>query len=194
MTALDVRPADPDRWDDVVTVMGTRGDPSRCWCQFFHRRGQDWETATTASNRERLCGQIADARVPPGVLAYDGDEPVGWCQVAPKADFARLLHSPSSAPPRDEPDPPELWAVTCFVVPPRRRRRGVAAELLAGAVEHADAHDANAVEGYPVDAVARASVSSAELYHGTLTLFLAAGFHEVRRPSPTRVVVRRSLA
>lgn len=194
MATWSVRPAVPDRWEDVVAVMGTRGDPSRCWCQFFHRRGRDWATATAESNRERLCAQIGRASVPPGLLAYVGDDPVGWCQVAPKDEFDRLLHSPTGTAPPDHPDPTGLWSVTCFVVPPRHRRRGVAAALLDGAVDHATAHGAAAVEGYPVDVSARDRVSSAELYHGTLSLFLGAGFDEVRRPSPSRVVVRRELA
>lgn len=193
MTGLTVRPASPDRWDDVVKVIGTRGDPSRCWCQFFHLRGRDWSEATTQSNRERLCAEIEQADVAPGVLGYAGDDPVGWCQVAPKQDFDRLLHSPSSVAPRDEPDPAALWAITCFVVPPPHRRRGVAHDLLEGAVSHAAAHGAVAVEGYPVAVTGRDRVSSADLYHGTLSQFLGAGFREIRRPSQNRVVVRRDV-
>jgi GNAT superfamily N-acetyltransferase len=177
----------------VAAVMGTRGDPSRCWCQFFHRRGRDWSTATAAANRRQLATQIDDADVPPGVVAYADDEPVGWCQVAPKAEFSRLLHSPTTAAPKDTSDPDRLWAVTCFVVRPAHRRHGVAHELLEGAVRHATDHGAKTIEAYPVDVMARSRVSSAELYHGTLTLFLEAGFREIRRPSATRVVVRRSV-
>jgi GNAT superfamily N-acetyltransferase len=193
MASFAVRPATPERWDDVVRVMGTRGDPSRCWCQYFQLRGRAWSDTTPAANRERLGAQIARATVAPGVLAYVDGEPAGWCQVAPKQDLARLLHSPSSAAPKDSDDPTDLWAITCFVVPPRQRRKGVAHELLAGAVRHAERHGAAVVEGYPVDVAARDRVSSAELFHGTLSLFLGAGFHEVRRPSPTRVVVRRDV-
>jgi GNAT superfamily N-acetyltransferase len=193
MTTWRIQPAEPARWDDVQAVMGTRGDPSRCWCQFFHRRGRDWSAATPADNRDRLCAQIGQSAVPPGLLAYADSEPVGWCQVGPKEDFDRLRHSPTSAPPSDDPDPAGLWAVTCFVVRPGHRRQGATHELLAAAVEHAAAHGGRAAEGYPVDSAARAKVSSAELYHGTLTLFLAAGFRELRRPSATRVVVRRAL-
>ena len=193
MTGLTVRPASTDRWDDVVQVMGTRGDPSRCWCQFFHLRSRDWSQATTQAKRERLAAEIEEADVAPGVLGYAGDDPVGWCQVAPKQDFDRLLHSPNSTTPRDEPDPAALWAITCFVVPPRHRRRGVAHELLEGAVSHAAAHGAAAVEGYPVDVTGRDRVSSADLYHGTLSQFLGAGFREIRRPSQNRVVVRRDV-
>jgi ribosomal protein S18 acetylase RimI-like enzyme len=194
MTGLTVRPATPDRWEDVVQVMGTRGDPSRCWCQFFHLRGRAMSESTPASNRDRLCMQIEQSKVAPGVLGYAGDDPVGWCQVVPKHDLARLLHSPNSAAPLDEPDPDDLWAITCFVVPPRHRRRGVAHELLDGAVAHAASHGAAAVEGYPVDVANRGRMASSEIYHGTLSLFLGAGFREIRRPSRTRVVVRRDLS
>jgi GNAT superfamily N-acetyltransferase len=194
MADLTVQPATPDRWADVVQVMGTRGDPSRCWCQYFHLRGRAWSEATPESHKERLGAQIRRAEVAPGILAYAGDNPVGWCQVAPKPELARLLHSPNSAAPEGSNDPADLWAITCFVVPPGQRRKGVTHELLAGALRHAETHGAAAVEGYPVDVAAKDRVSSAELYHGTLSLFLAAGFHEVRRPSPIRVVVRRDLA
>jgi hypothetical protein len=48
--------------------------------------------------------------------------------------------------------------------------------LLAAAVEHAVAHGAAVVEGYPVDPAQRPRAGPADLYHGTLKLFLSAGF------------------
>ncbi|MGH3385739.1 MAG: GNAT family N-acetyltransferase [Nocardioidaceae bacterium] len=189
MPGFDVHPATPQRWPDVVTVMGIRGDPSRCFCQYFHLRGKDWSAGRTDDFRDRLCAQVA-ADVAPGVLAYDGGDPVGWCQVGPKESFARLASSKASAPQPDDPDPDHLWAITCLVVPARQRRRGVAHDLLEGAVAHATTHGATTVEAYPVDTDAKAAVTSAELYHGTLAMFLAAGFTELRRPLPTRAVVR----
>jgi GNAT superfamily N-acetyltransferase len=85
-----------------------------------------------------------------------------------------------------------VWAVTCFVVRVGHRRRGVASALLDGAVDLARRHGAAVVEGYPVDTSAR-KASSAELYHGPLSVFGAAGFTEVARPSPARAVVRRTV-
>ena len=52
----------------------------------------------------------------------------------------------------------------------------MAGALLAAAVEHAFAHGATVVEGYPVDPARRPKAGPADLYHGTLGLFLAAGF------------------
>ena len=52
---------------------------------------------------------------------------------------------------------------------------------------------ASLVEGYPVDPAVRRPSGAAELYHGVLSVFLAAGFTEVARPQPARPVVRLAL-
>lgn len=186
--SVRVEPAVADRWPDLVTVMGTRGDPSWCWCQFFRLRGKAWRESSTEANKTALCEQVESSRVPPGVIAYRDDEPVGWCAVGPKSDYPRLLASRTSGD-----DVAGIWSVTCFVVRVGHRRRGVAASLLASAVELARDQKAIAVEGYPVDTAERASVSSSELYHGPLSLFADAGFTEIARPSPARAIVRLDL-
>jgi len=175
-----------------VTVMGTRGDPSWCWCQFFHLRGAAWSASSTPGRRAALQQQVCGGGRAPGVLAYRGDQPVGWCQVGPKSSFARLDTATVSLAPRDTPDPAGLWAVTCFVVRVGQRRKGVASALLSGAVDLARAGGAAAVEGYPVE-TGGAKRSSADLYHGTASMFEQAGFTTVRRPRPGRIVVRLAL-
>jgi GNAT superfamily N-acetyltransferase len=190
--AYRVVPAESSRWDDVVTVMGTRGDPSWCWCQFFHLRGAAWSDSSTPERRSALQQQVCGAGRAPGVLAYRDEKPVGWCQVGPKSSFARLATATVSVAPAGTPDPAGLWAVTGFVVPVGQRRKGVASALLAGAVDLARAGGAAALEGYPVE-TGGARRSSADLYHGTASMFEHAGFTAIRRPRPGRVVMRRVL-
>jgi GNAT superfamily N-acetyltransferase len=113
---------------------------------------------------------------------------VGWCAVAPRERFPRVLRSPTVRPVDDRP----AWAVVCFVVARAERRRGVAAALLDAAVAYAAAHGAAAVEGYPVDAGGRRRPSAA-LYTGTASMFRRAGFRELARRSPTRPIMRLDL-
>lgn len=194
MGQLEVEPALPERWDDVVAVMGTRGDAAWCWCQYFRFDARTMRESTRDLNRERLHEQVvADDGPPPGVLAYLEGEPVGWCAVAPKVSYPRLQRSPVTRTTGADP-PDRTWVVSCFQVRPAARRRGVTTELLEGAIGLARDHDATAVEAYAVDPSRRSSVSSAELFHGPLSLFLRAGFEEVARPYSARVVVRRDLA
>lgn len=182
-----VADATAERWDDVAAVLRTRGDPSRCWCQWFRLRRPDFDATRVAQRRAALQEQVA-APVPPGVLAYDdAGVPSGWCAVAPRADYPRLAASRVAAGTGDEDG---LWAVTCFVVRTDARRQGLATVLLDGAVDLARRHGARLVEAYPVDTAVRPA-STSELYHGPLSIFLRAGFTEVgTRRSPARPVVR----
>jgi GNAT superfamily N-acetyltransferase len=187
---LLIADATPERWEDVAAVMGTRGDPARCWCQWFRLTPAEWNGCKVADRRVLLEEQVA-ASPPPGVLAYDATKtPVGWCAVAPRAAYPRLASDRAAAATQDEPG---LWAVTCFVVRVGSRKQGVAPALLEGAVELARRHGARMIEGYPVDASLR-ETSSASLYHGPLSVFLKAGFAQVALGAdPARPVVRRTL-
>jgi len=200
---LRVVPVAEAPWDDVRTVFGTRGDPSTCWCQFFKVDAAAWKAPNHAAAFERaLCEQIDAARASrsagPGVLAYlgsdaEGWEPVGWAAVEPRTAYPRILAGrmmPGTAEPDRDDD--GVWAVTCFVVRVGFRRRGAAAALLAGAVDEARRGGARVVEAYPVDTGGQ-KVSSADLYHGPLSAFEAAGFEITGRPAEGRAVVRLAL-
>jgi GNAT superfamily N-acetyltransferase len=85
-----------------------------------------------------------------------------------------------------------VWAITCFVVRVGYRRRGVGAALVGGAVEVARVGGARVVEAYPVDTAGQ-KISSADLYHGPLSTFVAAGFAVSGRPLEGRAVVELEL-
>jgi GNAT superfamily N-acetyltransferase len=186
--SLDVRPATADRWDDVVKVMGERGDPSRCFCQYFRLRGKEWSEADSSSHRSALRDQVRSDRAP-GVLATDASgTPIGWCAVAPRAAYPRVVASSNWRG-----GDPDAWAVTCFVVLVGHRRQGVTGELLEGAISFARDQGARTLEACAVDTAQAGKVPAANLYRGPLSTYLAAGFKELSRTSPSWVLVRRSL-
>jgi GNAT superfamily N-acetyltransferase len=139
-------------------------------------------------NRAALESVVRSGR-PSGLLAYAGGEPVGWCAVAPRAEFRRLPRTKALA--LTDPDDDSVWSVTCFVVRRDRRRTGVATALLDAAVSYARAQGATAIEGYPA---VEATGGASKLSTGTIGLFAGAGF-AAPDPSPTarRTVVRRDL-
>jgi GNAT superfamily N-acetyltransferase len=179
-TDADVRvvPATPDRWDDVARLAGDRGFSSGCWCMWWRCTTREYEERHGDGLRAGLAALVA-AGERPGLLAYAGDDPtpVGWVALAPRAAYPRLDRSPKLRPVDDLP----VWSITCFYIDRRHRRSGVAAALLAAAVDHARARGAEVIEAYPIDTAARASTASADLYTGTLAMFERAGFTEVAR-------------
>ncbi|MFE4469146.1 GNAT family N-acetyltransferase [Leifsonia sp. NPDC056824] len=180
---------DASTWSELQTVFGTKGDPAGCWCQWFKLSRSDWDAATREETQALLHGQVEAGS--PGVIARIDGEPVGWAAVEPFSAYPALGRSPITQ--RQEGDPEDVWAVTCFVVRIEYRKRGVARALLAGALEHARRHGATVVEGYPVDPEVRPSLSAAERYHGTVSLFRDGGFDLIRRPSATRAIMRTTL-
>jgi GNAT superfamily N-acetyltransferase len=186
---VTIADATAECWDDLVAVIGTRGDPPRCWCQWF-RHDRPGFYATSAPQRRAALRSQTDEPVPPGVLVYDADgRPSGWCAVAPRADYPRLATYPMAV----TDDEPGLWAVTCFVVRVGSRKQGLASVLLDGAIDLARRYGARVVEAYPVDTSVRAA-AAVELRHGPLSVFLGAGFREIGvRPAPARPVVRLAL-
>jgi len=140
--------------EGVADLVFGEGDPSWCWCQLFLGSSASDSAATGPGpdNRRALRQEIIHAAVPPGLLAFVKDQPVGWTRVGPRSDFPRLNGSRALAKVLTE--DPRVWWVTCFAVDSRHRRSGVGTALLKAAVEFARENGATAVEGHPVDVAA----------------------------------------
>lgn len=122
----------------------------------------------------------------PGILAYAGEEPVGWCAIAPREEYGGLARSRILQPVDDRP----VWSITCFYVARGFRRRGVTVALLQAAAKFVAAKGGTWLEGYPAEP-ASGAWPDAYAYHGTVAAFTKAGFREVARPSKTRAIMRR---
>jgi GNAT superfamily N-acetyltransferase len=147
----------------------------------------EYEARKGEKNR-RAFRKIVEAGEVPGILAYAGTEPVGWCAVAPREAFSGLERSRILARVGAEP----VWSVVCFFVARPWRRKGVTVRLLEAAVAHAGAGGARIVEGYPVEPKEGKS-PDAFVWTGLAAAFRAAGFEEVARRSPTRPIMRRRI-
>ena len=184
---LRIEPATPERWDDVVRLFGPRGACAGCWCMWWRRPAAAWSAGKGDGNRRAL-RRLVESGTPPGVIAYDGTEPVGWCAVAPRGEYVRLAAARTLKPIDDTP----VWSVTCFFVARSHRRRGVTVELLKGAAAFAARSGARMLEGYPVEPRSGAT-ADAFAWTGLPGAFRKAGFAEAARPSPTRPIMRRPL-
>ena len=139
-------------------------------------------------NQRALRGIVRSGQVP-GLLAYVGREPIGWCALAPRASYPVLANSRILKPV----DAKSVWSVSCFFVARPFRRRGVAVRLLRAAVGYARGRGAKIVEGYPVEPK-QGAMPDAFAWTGLASAFRRAGFVEVARRSPTRPIMRRALA
>ncbi len=173
---LTVVPATRAREAEVTELLGR----TECWCTYYRLSSGDYartseETTSLAVARRRSTFlEQLDADLAPGVLAMDGQQPVGWCGIGRRSTLGRLVRS-RTIPRIDDVDP---LSVVCFLTAAGHRRQGVAAALLDGVVEYAASRGEPVIEGYPVDAGGRL-VNSADAHVGTVSMFEAHGFRRV---------------
>jgi GNAT superfamily N-acetyltransferase len=190
--AIEVRPADV--FDDVCQVIGPkRPDANVCWC-LSYRIPSKLNNELRGPARGELVAELCQNDPPPGVLAYDGDVPVGWAGVAPRADLNSFARANGRIPHVD--DLP-VWTVWCIRTRAGNRGRGISHALLEGAIEFARYHGAPVIEGYPIDNRG-AKVDQTMAYVGTRALFKRAGFKKVSGTDSTldgfpRVLMRLDL-
>lgn len=180
----NIVPVTPERWDDLVTVMGTCSYARKCWCAYWYLPNAEFKVGWGDANRAPLERLVKDG-AEPGLIAYVGGAPAAWVSVAPRRSFDRLNRSKNFAPLDDK----DMWAVNCFVVAPPFRRRGLVTELAAAAADFAIGKGADGAEAYPIEPGPRSG--SSDLYLGTPKAFAAATYREVARPLPRRPVMRR---
>jgi ribosomal protein S18 acetylase RimI-like enzyme len=154
-----------------------------CYCQFLYvdHSKVTWSKRSAEENRSAACERIKCGHMQ-GLLAYRGEEVVGWCNAAPRTVLEAFA---------DEPDPDEerLGQITCFVVAKAHRRTGVARALLDAACELLSQQGLSIAEASP----SREASSDAENHYGPLSLYISAGFKVHREEDDGVVVVRRSL-
>jgi GNAT superfamily N-acetyltransferase len=157
-------------FDDVRSMVGPkRPDANVCWCLSYRIPSKENLALHGPARGERV-RELCNEDPPPGVLAYDGDEVVGWAGVHPRADtgFARNRKIPYV-------DELDVWSIWCIRVRPGHRGTGISHALVAGAVVFAREHGAPAIEAYPVDNRGE-KVDLTMAYVGTRALFERAGF------------------
>lgn len=188
--SIEVRPA--TEFEHVRTLVGPkRPDATVCWC-LSYRIPSKLNNELRGPARGEYVAELLRSG-PLGVLAYDGDEPVGWAAVAPRAQtsFARNRKIPHV-------DDLPVWSLWCLRVRPGHRGRGITHALIAGAVDFARSQGAPAIEAYPLDNRG-AKVDLTMAYAGIRKSFEAAGFAHAADTTSVlngfpRVIMRRDLA
>lgn len=188
--AIEIRPA--DNFEDVRIMVGPkRPDANVCWC-LSYRIPSKLNRELQGEARGEFVRELCHQDPPPGILAYDGNEVVGWAAVGPRADTT--FQTNRKIPHLD--DLP-VWSLWCVRVRPGHRKKGIAHHLIEGAVAHARRQGAPQLESYPADN-GSAKVDLTMAYVGTRSMFEKAGFSKAADTTSIvggfpRILMRRPL-
>ena len=181
---LTTRPLTPDLWTAFEDLFGENGAVGGCWCMYW-RIDRAYRQKPPEENKTAF-REIVERGPPPGLLAFDGDIAVGWCQLTPRDVLPWLDHAWRLK----RVDDARVWSLSCFYVRKGYRRKGVTETLIGAALSAARCAKAPALEAYPLDAELTPSASST----GYASTFSRAGFKTVARRVPPRTSMRYELA
>jgi RimJ/RimL family protein N-acetyltransferase len=183
---LSIRALEPDDWTAIARLFGANGACGGCWCMWWRveKGGKTWDEAKGEKNRARMAKLVKQGAVH-AMIAFDRDEPIGWCSFGPHASFPRLLNSRVL---RHEPSD-DTWSIVCFFIPAKQRGKGLATRLLEAATRHAFALGARTIEGYPVVPQSSSErMPAAFAWTGVPAVFEAVGYERIARESELRPI------
>ncbi|MEZ5357360.1 MAG: GNAT family N-acetyltransferase [Candidatus Zixiibacteriota bacterium] len=189
MSTIKCKEITPELWGAFEKLFGDNGACGGCWCQHWRvPSGKEfWEDFKGAKAKMTTKKLITSGEMT-GLLAFDGDKPVGWCSYGPRDVYTRINQMKPYA--RD--DTAGVWSINCFFIDKHYRHQGVATQMLAAAVKFIRKHKVKIIEGYPTPLTkAGDKLPAAFVYAGPLKMFEDAGFEIIQRHSHTRPLVRK---
>jgi GNAT superfamily N-acetyltransferase len=177
---LTVHPLTPDLLPALEDLFDTSGPVSRCWCMYW-RVGDSYRKHPPDENHAAFA-EVVKNGPPPGLVAFDGDVAVGWCQLTPRDALPWLNKAWRLKRVDDLP----VWSISCFYIRKGYRKQGVTSALIKAAIAAAKQGGAAALEAYPLDADLTPSTS----HTGYATTFARLGFREVARHVSPRPIMR----
>jgi ribosomal protein S18 acetylase RimI-like enzyme len=188
---IEVRDVTPERVADYQNFfdhVAFRDYPAweACYCMETHRTQSEaaWAARTAGDNRRDMSAMIAAGEVT-ALLAYDRDEPIGWCNYGETTRLSGVMRKLGL----EAADHEGVGSVACFVISAQYRGHGVASKLLEAAVERLRARGLRAVEAYP----GRDQESPQGNYRGPIEMYRRAGF-EPYREHGAHVIMRKALS
>lgn len=181
---LSFKPLSVLNWEAFERLFGEKGACGGCWCMYWRLKNADFGKQKGLANKNAI-RTLVEQNQPVGILAFENDNPVGWCAVAPRIAYIRLENSRILKSVDEEP----VWSIVCFFIDKNYRGKGISVELIKKAVKYATDQGATIIEAYP-QIPKKNKMPPVFAYTGLASAFSKAGFEEVARRSETRPIMR----
>ena len=181
---VNIKPLTLSIWTDFEKLFGPRGAYGGCWCMWWRLPRKEFEENQGEQNRKAMKSIVESGGIP-GILAYIDEEPCGWCSVAPRESFESLQRSRVLKPIDDQ----EVWSIVCFFIHKQHKGKNLGLKLIEGAIEYVKSQGGKIIEAYPT-ILKSDKAPPVSTFMGIPKIFKKAGFVEVHRPSPSKVIMR----
>ena len=184
-----IAPLTPDLWPAFADLFGKQGACYGCWCTHFRLPPARRRENNREGNRQFIKSRI-EAGPPPGLLAFEDAQAVGWMQIGPRADVPEWNNAGRVSAPLDPGDAsdPAVWSISCFFIRSKARGKGLTHRLVEGGVGFACANGARILEACPMDQ--SKDSRSVGLFVGSARVFEKAGFQRLAERKKGRPLMR----
>ena len=184
---LTFQPLCPENWHDFEALFEKhRGVRGGCWCVYYLCKSTDYNRMGP-EGRRAFHKELALSGRAQGMIAYEGETPVGWCQFGPPdviCQYSRgRAYSKLDIAPEDRPD----WRISCLFTDKHRRSRGIAIQTLHAALEEIARRGGGVVEAFPFDAPGIRH----NVFTGSADMYRREGFAEVTRLTESKLLMRK---
>ena len=167
---ISVVPLDASHREDFYRVHSESHGCGWCNCvAWWVPTWEGWGQRTVDQNRA-LREKLFSRGHYDGYLLYAEDRPVGWCQFGLQPD-------------------PEVWAITCFLISPISRKKGLAIHLLEGVLLDLKARGISRLQAFPRRGH---NLPDEDVWTGPEALYRQSGF-ALERDDPQKPIYCRQL-
>lgn len=177
-----------DNWNQFENLFGEKGACGGCWCMYWRLKRSEFEKNKGVRNYSLMKNYVKDGFIP-GLIAFDGNDPVGWCSIGKRTDFSTLSRSRILKKIDDQP----VWSIVCFFVKKEFRYKGVSTILIEACKDFVIKQGGSIIEAYPIEPK-KDKMPDVFAWTGFASSFRKAGFIEVKRRSETRPIMRFALS
>jgi len=190
MTApFTIKEFSAETWSDFEALFGKhKGVRGGCWCTFHLCPSSQYDRMTRDERRE-FQKELAYQGCGSGLIVYDDDVPIAWCQFGPAERFPRYdrmrAYKALSLPLDLQPQ----WRISCLFVDKHRRKEGLSALALTSALDSIRRQSGGIVEAFPLDV----SGISRPSYTGSVKMYEREGFQAIARLGKNTVFMRLTI-
>ena len=186
---MEYKPLNKSTWKDFEQLFGKhKGVRGGCWC-VYHRLSASDYNKTTKEERFTIQKNFVYDDLASGILLYEGDTPVGWCNVGKAEYFVQFDRSIAYQKfKQTDPTKPD-WRIACVFVDKHHRKKGLSAQVLSCALDYIQSQGGGLVEAFPL----HLPHLDKPQYTGTLNQYLELGFEIITRLGKNHVLVRKQI-
>lgn len=174
-------------WPDFEALFGRhKGVRGGCWCTFNRCTSTQFRDMSKAERME-FQHALAESGRGCGLLVYEQDAPIAWCQFGPPEGFPRFDRGRDYRKLEIPPDLAPQWRIACLFVDKHRRGEGWSKVALHAALESIARQGGGVVEAFPFDVPGARRPS----YTGSVKMYRQEGFEEAARLGKITVLMRR---